>query len=445
MDPSSFAPFLPYVGIILAGLALWASIRAGKRHWLVDCLPTSKVQGVFIGLVEVKGTAESAQPLTSYLGEQSCVWYSWTIDEHWSRTVTETYTDSEGRTRTRTRHESGWTNVAKGGDSMPFYLQDDTGNLLIRPEGAEIDPEIIFKHTCGTGDPLYYGKGPSGAVMNSDYQRQFVEKAITLRKNLYVIGQARERQDIVAPEIAADPSAPMYMISVRTEEQISSGYHWKFWIWGIVGAIVILAGLLISDRVQDEESQGRWPIYAALWGGYLFAWLVSWLILIFNSFVATRQRVRQGWAQVDIQLKRRHDLIPNLVATVTGFRDYEKETQETVAQLRAQSEATPPGQEGSDYEACAPLIQAVIEKYPALKSSESFLALQKELADTEQRIALARAYYNDIATFYNTRLEIIPEGWIARLGGFQPEALMQANGFERAPVEVSGFETATVS
>ena len=105
---------LPAAAGVVALICLAFAWRAGRRRRLVECLPTCKTSGVFIGLVELKGTAETARPLVSYLAEVPCVQYAWTIAEEWSRTVTETYTDSQGHTQTRTRHESGWTNVGGG-------------------------------------------------------------------------------------------------------------------------------------------------------------------------------------------------------------------------------------------------------------------------------------------------------------------------------------------
>src|SRR5213083_540238 len=163
-----FVPFLTGLGDVLAFICLLMALRSGKRKRLVDNLPTSKTTGVFIGLVELKGTAEAAQPLTCYLAGQPCVQYQWRVEELWSRTVTETYTDSDGKTRTRTRHESGWKPVADGGETIPFYLQDDCGVVLVRPEGAKIEPATIFDETFGVSDPLYYGKGPQQAVADSD-------------------------------------------------------------------------------------------------------------------------------------------------------------------------------------------------------------------------------------------------------------------------------------
>src|SRR5437870_10791778 len=127
-----FVPFLPGLGTALALVCLGFALRSGKRKRLVDNLPTSKTTGVFIGLVELKGTAESAQPLTSYLAGQPCVQYQWRVEEHWSRPVTETYTDSDGKTPTRIRHERGWTTLADGGEAIPFQLQDDCGVILVR-------------------------------------------------------------------------------------------------------------------------------------------------------------------------------------------------------------------------------------------------------------------------------------------------------------------------
>ena len=431
-----FVPLLPWLGSVLALVCLWFALRSGKRKRLVDNLPTSKTTGVFIGLVELKGRAESTQPLTSYLAGQPCVQYQWRVEEHWSRTVTETYTDSDGKTRTRTRHESGWKNVADGGETIPFYLQDDCGVVLVRPEGAKIEPATIFNETCGVSDPLYYGKGPPGAVANSDFRRRFTETAIAMHSDLYVMGQARERQDVVAPEIAQDPAAPMFLISTRTEQQISSGFRWGFWGLGFLGLVLCVAGFFAKDKMADDAPAASITTYVLAATAYLLAAGLGWVWMVYNSLIELRQRMRQGWSQVDVQLKRRHDLIPNLVGTVTGLRDYEQNLQTELAGLRSQMEATPPGVAGPDYRACGTILVAIQERYPELTAQESFANLQKNLIDTEQRIALARGYFNEIATFYNTRIEVVPDRFIAAPGGFEPQPLMAANDFERAPVEV---------
>jgi len=435
-DPAQYVRFLPLLGGLLALLCLVVAYRSGKRLRLVENLPTSKTTGVFIGLVELKGTAESAQPLTSYLAAQPCVHYQYRVEEHWSRTVLETYTDSDGKTRTRTRRESGWSTVDDGGETIPFYLQDECGVLLVRPAGATLEPVTIFDETCGRSDPLYYAKGPAEGVADSDYRRRFSEQAIPLRAELYVLGQARERNDIVAPEIAEDKNAPLFLISTRTEAQVSAGFHRGEWGWGIGGLVLLVGSFIGADHWSHVDLAARVPIYALTASGYLCASALGWVWMVFNSLIDLRQRVRQAWSQVEVQLKRRHDLIPSLVSVVTGFEDYEKNLQTELAEMRSQLIATPPGVAGPDFRAVNQMTVAIAERYPELKANELFLGLQKNLIDTEQRIALARGYFNEIATHYNTRLQTIPERFVAALAAMKPQALMAANEFERAPVTV---------
>ncbi len=433
-----YSPFFPWIGAALAIFALVASIRASYRRRLIDTLPTSKAQGVFIGLVELKGTAECEQPITSYLAEIPCIYYSFNVEEQWSKTVTVQESDGKGGTRTVTRRESGWTTVASETQSTPFYLQDDTGHILIHPEGARIEPQHVFDQTCTAFDSLFYAKGPPNLILYSDGIRRFTEAAIPLQAQIFMVGQARERKDIVAPEIAYDPKASDFLISVRTEEEVSSGLGWQFKLFCLLGLVVAPGGHLAYDLAQDNPISPL-AILFFISEAFLFAfcWFIGWAITAYNSLIELRQRVEQGWAQVDIQLKRRHDLIPNLVNTVQGYKTHEATTQEALAEMRQQLTATAPGQPGSDYQSLLGQLTLLKEAYPDLKANDNFLALQKSLSDTEQRIALARSYFNSIATFYNTRLEILPDRYLAALAAMKPRVLMEATDFERAPVPVT--------
>jgi len=429
--------YAPPAGVALGLLCLWGSLRLRRKRRLIDDLPTAKAQGVFIGLVELKGTAEAEAPLTAYLSGRRCVHYRYRVDEHWSRTVTETYTDKDGRTRTRTRQESGWTTVADSGEITDFYLQDDTGAVLVRPEGAKIEPAGFFDVTCARGDPLYYAKGPAQAVANSDHRRRFVESGVPLHASLYVVGPARERADVVAPEIAAEHEAPMFLISTRTEARVRAGLGRGIWALTLLGGLAFLGGFALRNHVGLQRAIAEcWPQYAGLAAGFAGLAAVGWVWMAYNSLVGLRNRVQQAWSLVDVQLKRRHDLIPRLVETVAALRTHEATTQTALAALRGQLAATPPGVVGPDFSGCVPALRAVAEAYPDLKSNTAFLGLQKQLTETEQRIALARAYFNDIATYFNTRLGIVPDRWIAALGGMQPQALLAAVDFERAAVPV---------
>jgi hypothetical protein len=428
----------PLLSLALGGAAalgcLIGAFRALRRKRLIDDVPTSKTQGVFIGLAELKGTAESEMPLTSYLAAIRCVQYVWQIDEHWSRTVHETYTDAKGHIQTRTRTESGWTKVAGGDQSIPFYLKDDTGVIRIVPEGATIHSIKVFNETCSPNSELYYGKGPTYAVPDSTHRRRFHETALPLHTMLYVMGQARERKDIVAPEVAYDKDAPMFVISTRTEKQLVTGYTRWFWGLLILGLAVAVGGTAGWSMLAKANIAWQPLIGAA--GGFIAALLLGWVWAVYNSLINLHNMVEQGWSQVDVQLKRRYDLIPNLLETVRGYRAYESEVQRLLAEMRMQTQATPPGTAGPDFKGMAPTLNVVIERYPELKANESFLRLQQALVDAEQRIALARDYFNNVATFYNTRLEIIPDRFVAALARLRPRALMTAADFERAPIKI---------
>jgi hypothetical protein len=319
---------------------------------------------------------------------------------------------------------------------QPFYLRDQDGTVLIRPQEAKIEPVSVFSETCGRSDPLYYGKGPTGSVMHSDHRRRFTEQALPVNQFIYVMGQAREREDVVAPEIAKDPAAPVFLISVREEQQIQSRHRTAFVAWNIGGLLLSVAGLGIFLRFGGS---GTAPFVALLiLAGALYGFMaaLAWLWMAYNSLIDLRQRVRRAWSHVDVQLKRRHDLIPNLVEVVKGLRDHEGELQTELAALRAQLSATPPGVSGPDYQGLNASIRLLAEKYPQLKANEGFEGLQRNLSDTEQRIALARGYFNEIATHFNTRLETIPEKFVARIANMKAQSLLAAQEFERAPVRV---------
>lgn len=425
---------LPLLGTCLAAGCLWASLRLRRHARLLHDLPTSKTLGVFIGMVELKGTAESEEPLMSRLAGRSCVHYAWSVEERWSRTVRTTTTDAKGNRRTTTRHESGWTTVARGGESIPFYLRDDEGVVLVRPQGAKKETLVVFDETVRRGHPLYHGMGPPQGIAHSDHVRRFSEKAIPLHAPIYVVGTARERPDIVAPEIGGHSDAPMFLISVRSEERVRSGLGGWSWFWFLLGGLVAGSPLLVwlfSER-QFHPLRPSPETAVLLPVAYLAVWAGTWVWMVYNSLVGLRERVRQASSLIDVQLKRRHDLIPAIVSALAALRSHEGEVQEALARLRDQSAASRPGEASG----LARELRMVIERYPQLKSSEAFGSLHRQLVETEQRIALARAYYNEIATHFATRLEIVPDSLVARLGSMRPEPLLAAAGFERAAVPV---------
>jgi hypothetical protein len=435
---ASLHPAGPLLGSLAALGCLAFSLRQRRSHRLLADLPTSKVQGIFIGLVELTGTAESENPLISFLAAKPCVDYRWKVEEHYRRTRTETYTDSKGNTKTRTVTDTGWDTVAQGGEDQSFYLQDDTGAVLVYPAKARVDRAAWFETTVTRGDALYHGKGPDGSVSGSTGRRRFTEEGLPLHAPLYVVGTARERRDLVAPELAHDPAGPEFILSTRTENSVSRRLAVSSWIFWALGLLALPVALLLAGHRENLPPPPQLPAWIAFSAcGYVALALLGWAWMAHDSIVGLRERVRQAWSLVDVQLKRRHDLIPALTTSVAALATHEKTVLTSLARLRAQAQATRPGAPGPDFEGLAVELRAVAERYPELRAQEGFAALERALIDTEQRIALARAYYNDIATHYATRLEIIPDRWIAALRKLAPEPLLAATGFERAPVAVN--------
>ena len=150
--------------------------------------------------------------------------------------------------------------------------------------------------------------------------------------------------------------------------------------------------------------------------------LVIWAVVIYNHLVRLGNEAKRGWSNIDVQLKRRTDLIPNLVEAVKGYAAHERALFEEVTAARtAMQQASGPAQAGeANKQATAAIgrLFAVSEAYPQLRASENFQKLQDELTDTEDKIAAARRYYNQTVYQYNSRLQSFPDLLIARLGGF---------------------------
>jgi hypothetical protein len=412
----------------------WLMVRAGRRLRYLADTPTSKAKGVFIGQVELAGCAMLTPPRRSFLAEVDCVWFSYTIEEEWERWETETYTDKDGKSQTRRVLKSGWTQIADGREEPAFYIEDETGSVLVQPEGAEIESLSVFSETVRRGDALYFQKAGQNEIADSTGRRRFSEHAIPLKTELFITGHARERSDVIAPEIAADRDQELFLISCRGESRVQRGYRWRFWLYSIIMVFGLPVASLFQFHAMDQPPDIR--VIAGLASLLVGAWLLGWLWMAFNSLVRLRNRTAQGWSLIEVQLKRRSDLIPPLVEVVTGLRNHEGTVQTELAALRTQAIATAPGQPGPDVAGAGPLLQAVAERYPELTASDAFLPLQRELSDTETRLALARDYYNSIATHLNTRLEIIPDRWFAPLAGLKPQSLFTVESFERAHVTV---------
>ena len=175
------------------------------------------------------------------------------------------------------------------------------------------------------------------------------------------------------------------------------------WVWVIIGIVVIL---LI----------GFWATY--------------------NGLVRLRNQTKNSWAQIDVQLKRRHDLIPNLVETVKGYKNFERETLEAVTKARniavqaSSGGAAERGKVEGELSGALARLLAVVERYPDLKANQNFLALQEELASTENKISFSRQYYNDSILKYNNQTQMFPSNIIASMTGFKAGEFFEVTAAE---------------
>ncbi|MFU8871797.1 LemA family protein [Micromonospora sp. SL4-19] len=195
-----------------------------------------------------------------------------------------------------------------------------------------------------------------------------------------------------------------------------------------------------------RESQMGTGVILSIAGG-LFCLLVvvviGWVLAAYNRLVRQRNQVQASWAQIDVQLKRRHDLIPNLVETVKGYAAHERGTLESVVAARTGAIAAAGGPGVADRAAAENVLTqalgrlfALAEAYPDLKANQNFAALQGELANTEDKVAYARQFYNSAVQTFNTTVQSVPTNIIAGIGGFRAMDFFEAPDGERAPVQV---------
>jgi len=172
----------------------------------------------------------------------------------------------------------------------------------------------------------------------------------------------------------------------------------------------------------------------------LVALVGLWFVVTYNALVRRRNNCDNAWAQIDVQLRRRYDLIPNLVETVKGYAAHERGVFEAVTNARAAAiDAKGVGEQAQAETGLTKALKslfAVVENYPQLKANENFLALQEELTATEGRIAYARQFYNEVALALNNKIQMVPSSIVAGMTGFKIRDYFEAEEASREPVNV---------
>ncbi len=174
--------------------------------------------------------------------------------------------------------------------------------------------------------------------------------------------------------------------------------------------------------------------------GVVLLVIVLFIWALYNSLVTLKVRIKEAWSQIDIQLKRRADLIPNLVESVKGYAKHEKEIFENVTKARSALMGATGVKEKAQADnmltGALKSLFAVAENYPTLRATENFQQLQKELSDTEDKVAYSRQFYNNVVMEFNTKIALFPNSVLAGMMGYTAEEFFQANEAERKNVEV---------
>ncbi len=388
----------------ITAIALCCFFFYYRKHVIINDTPVSKVKGVFIGRVALEGMSRCKKFIYGYLSDTPCVWTEYRVQEHYRRVTYEKDTDGKMQKKVT----EGWETIESETNHVPFVLEDDTGMIAVYPKNATVHGDTVFDKTVTPFNELYWGKCQQPEIDGSTHSRRFTEDAVPIDAAIYIFGFAQIDEKNIRPYIAWHKTLPLYEIATGTKQTTSTLY-----LWISRGCLAITAVLIAvfcyygNDRGDMTGGIGT-GILAVLF------FCLGWLWLTYNRLTSVRQRVLEGYAQLDVQYKRRADLIPNLVEVVKAYAAHEASTQQAVTELRNMAATRRPPSTVNSAEAGTRIV-ALAEAYPELKANQNFLRLQGELADTETRIALAANYYNDFATSSNTLLMIFPTSFVARL------------------------------
>jgi LemA protein len=437
---------VPIVLLALSGAALviggafgWALWR---RRWLIADMPTSDAAHVFVGMNEVKGTvAPAGHPLVAPYTAIQCVWYRSLLERE----------EQSGDNKS-------WKTVEDVSSEAPFWIQDRSGHVLVRPKGASVyaREKVRDEHA---GRPARYNSmsvlaapaedpGFLSRLFTGSQRYRTTEWVLRPDEPVYLLGSATMRTDAIALEFS--PHHPVtgakqgsLLISSGDESRAARRTLWQgigLLLLAFAGAVTIplewqflLEERSTSDDPFAEPATGQ-ELFEAAQGGmrlvvlvFLLALPVITVVRIYNRLVEVRNRAEAAWSLVDVHLRRRHDLIPQLVAVVQAAAGHERVVQEAVAAVRGGADPPPsralPDRETLDRAAAVDEVDrtasrsllAVAEAYPVLLADESFAQLAEQITASEDGIAFARTFYNDAVTVMEDRRRQFPGALLARL------------------------------
>jgi hypothetical protein len=408
------AAVLASVVLCLAALWLWWAFLRRKR--LIQDLPTSPARAVALGLHEVAGVARSDHTVASPQSGYDCVWWK------------NTFYVEDG--------DNGWRKTGeRQGGPISFDLVDDSGSIPIRPRHAEVSAPKV--HDGPYMPPVATSHDPNPTLVTryiaaqTSKKRRVVEHVIKAGDEVYVLGTAQLPHDQLEVYIGPDRAdGETFMIRVGAEVDALFAERVGVTAAGIAALASAAGGgiawadgqALAADTIQWSQIGWRSPVACAV--VCLAIMGAAALVFVYNGLMRLRQRADAAWALIDVQLRRRHDLIPNLVEVAGEHARHEHSVQTAVAQLRSSAAETLPKSPTDEAVGAADAAiraetvaldraLAVIEAHPTINADASFGKLRAELVDTEDRIAMAREFYNTSVLVLHDRASTFPGNVVA--------------------------------
>ena len=415
---------------VAAGLAAWWLDHRRRRY--AD-QATTPAAALFAGFNLVKGRAWAAEPMPSRRTHTPSVWWEYVLEEQRRH---------QRRGSNQTEHR--WHTVQSMVEALPeFEVVDDTGTALVRPAGAMVVPRTshtgeVSGHPGRLLNPMFREVPAANLLGRADATGLYreTERVVGHGDEIFVVGRVQLDAERGVPVVAQN-----VMVSTRTEE-----FHVRLLTAGFVLSLLVMVGALTFGvatfvRPDDPTDPIAWPPGLIISAAVL---ALAWLVLTYNRLRRIAQSADRSWSLVDVQLRRRHDLIPNLQRVVTAHVGYERETLEGAVESRVRMDHAGPETEAEALSDEAELqtsalrqLLAVAEAVPELTVDESFSRLQQELADTEDRIAASRTFHNDSVTLLRDRSRQFPDLLIAWLIELGHRDLIGARGFERTVPTIS--------
>lgn len=410
------------MGALIAAsiFAFGLAYLADRRRRVYADLGTIPAAAVYAGRNEVKGRAWHPDPTIAHHSRTPCIQWSYELEEQRKHTRT---TDDGTETYYR------WHTIETSSDDRPHLeLVDESGTIRVILARASVSTRTIFSEQFRIEDDRGFFEKLFSPGRNHTGKYRHTETGIAVGDDIYVVGEASLRDDVIEPQIA---HGSPFVVSTRSEDS-----H-RGWL-GLAGFACTAAGVglaLAAGRSSPDPDVG--VIIAAIASG--LAVVSVTLVSLYNRIQHQVQQAARAWSLIDIQLTRRHDLIPRLATVARAASDHERVVLESVMAARTSLHGEAPtaatiadaDREAREQTTRLRRLLAVIEDHPTLGSDAAYLALQREIADAESRIAGTRVFYNDAVTLVRTQRSTFPGLLVARFADRRRFALFEADGFER--------------